>query len=312
MIETVLHILPIFLLIGLGHLLRIRGLFSLNFWADVERLTFYFLFPALLVYSIGGADIGGLNVMPMASGLIVAALIVAAVILRFRTQLSEPPLNLDGPAFCSVFQGVTRPNTYLGLAAAFALFGDAGLALMAVSVVAIIPLVNVLAVVVHQRWASAPATATQSWPGIALQALKNPVIGACLIGAALNITNLGLPPVVGPVLGILGKGALPLGLMAVGAGLDFRTLSQNHRLLGMISGIKLIVLPAVTWSVLVMLGVEGMSMTLALIFAALPVSATSYVMSRQMGGDGPLMAGIVTATTAGSLITLPVIISALS
>ena len=312
MIDTVLHILPVFLLIGLGHLLKTRKLFSVTFWADTERLTFYFLFPALLVYSIGGADLGGLNIIPMASALIIAALIVAAVTLRFRMQLSGPPHNLDGPAFCSVFQGVTRPNTYLGLAVAFALFGDAGLALMAVSVVAIIPLVNILAVIVHQRWASDPATSLQPWTGIALQTLKNPVIGACLVGAALNITGLGLPPVVGPVLSILGKGALPLGLMAVGAGLDFRTLSQNHQLLSVVSGIKLILLPAVTWVALVMSGVEGVSMTLALIFATLPVSATSYVVSRQMGGDGPLMAGIVTATTAGSLITLPFIISVLS
>jgi len=315
MINIALHISPIFLLIGLGYLLNLRALFTERFWADAERLTFYFLFPALLIYSIGGADLGELiNLLPMAGALIAGVLTVALFAVRLRQSLALPPLNLDGPGFCSVFQGITRPNTYLGLAAAYALFDDAGLTLMAVSVVAIIPLVNVLAVLVHQRWAQPSEVGGQpaSIADIAFDAIKNPVIAACLIGAALNLSGVGLPPVIGPTFGILGKAALPLGLMAVGAGLNFRALTAVPNLYVGVSMTKLVILPALTWAIAVILGVDGVALTVCVLFAALPVSATSYVMSRQMNGDAQMMAAIVSATTLASLLTLPVVIAILS
>jgi len=337
MVALVFSVAPIFLLIALGYLLKTRGLFTDRFWTDVERLTFYVLFPSLLVSSIGGADLGRLlDLLPMAAALIAATLTVAAVTVAVRTRLALAPFDLDGAAFCSLFQGVTRPNTYIGLAAAFSLFGEHGLALMAICIVAIIPLVNVLAVLVHQRWAvlvdqrgtgpsglghekggdtrlTEPLEGSQSDPRASvgrslMNALKNPVVAACLIGAALNVTGFGLPPVVGPMLNILGKGALPLGLMAVGAGLNVHALAKTPTLFVAISTIKLLILPALTWTIAQVVGVEGISVTVATLFAALPISATSYVMSRQMNGNSQLMAALVSATTLASLLTIPIIV----
>ncbi|NQV99285.1 MAG: AEC family transporter [Rhodospirillales bacterium] len=140
---------PIFLLIALGLLLRIRGLFTVSFWQDLERLVFYFLFPALLLSSIASADLSGLEMIPMAGALIGATLIVSAAALAIK-----PKLPLSGDVFVSIFQGLMRPNTYLGLSIAAALYGEAGIALIAVCIVAIIPLVNFLAVIAHLRWAA--------------------------------------------------------------------------------------------------------------------------------------------------------------
>ena len=54
--------------------------------------------------------------------------------------------SVDGPAFTSIFQGATRWQTYVALAVSGNLFGDLGLALASVAMVAIIPLVNVFSV----------------------------------------------------------------------------------------------------------------------------------------------------------------------
>ena len=61
--------------------------------------------------------------------------------------------GVDGPAFTSIFQGATRWQTYVALAVSGNLFGDTGLALASVAMVAIIPLVNVfsVAVLAHVR-----------------------------------------------------------------------------------------------------------------------------------------------------------------
>ncbi|MBT7943117.1 MAG: AEC family transporter, partial [Alphaproteobacteria bacterium] len=130
----------------------------------------------------------------------------------------------------------------------------------------------------------------------------------CVLGAALNFTGLGLPPVVGPILDILGSAALPLGLMAVGAGLNFDAVHARRSTITQAVVLKLLIMPGLTYAACVALGVSGITLTVAVMFAALPVAAGSYVMTRQMGGDGPLMAGIITATTIAAGVTLPVAI----
>jgi malonate transporter len=56
--------------------------------------------------------------------------------------------------------------------------------------------------------------------------ITNPLILACLIGIGLNVSGIGLPWGSAAVLEILARAALPLGLLAVGAGLRLDALRQ--------------------------------------------------------------------------------------
>ena len=123
-------------LIGLGFALKGLKLVPDTFWAPAEKLTFYLFFPALLVANIAGAGTIGVEALPMAAAVIIGVVLVAGTVSALR-----PRLGLDGPGFTSVFQGSFRPNTYVGIGAAYALYGEAGLALMAIAVVAVVPLV---------------------------------------------------------------------------------------------------------------------------------------------------------------------------
>ena len=46
-------------------------------------------------------------------------------------------------------------------------------------------------------------------------------------------------------------------------------------------------------------------LAVAILFAALPGSPAAYILARQLGGDGRLMAGVITLTTVASAVTLP-------
>jgi predicted permease len=295
-------------LIIVGYGLKRRALFGDDFWEPAERLTFYFLFPALLVSSIGGAEMAGLKALPMAAAMISATLVMAGVLMAAARRRKD---DTQGPAFVSLLQGAIRPNTYVGLAAAYALFGNAGLALAAAAIVAVIPLVNFISIIALLRWTGKAAGnhhGKPGWGGAFVASLKNPIILACVLGALLNVTGLGLPPVVGPMLDILGSAALPLGLMAVGAGLDFGAVHERRATITRAVALKLAVMPGLTFAACWAYGVSGVPQTVAVMFAALPVAASSYVMTRQLGGDGPLMAGIITATTIAAGVTLPVVL----
>ena len=300
---------PVFGLIAVGYLLKSRRIFTDDFWDPAERLTFYLLFPALLITSIGGAEAVGPDLLPMATALVVATGLMAGAMIALRPRLAKA--GLAGPSFVSVFQGAIRPNTYVGIAAAMALFGDAGLTLTAAAIIAVIPLVNFLAIVGHLRWAGDSAGTPipgNGWGEAMAPALKNPIIIACLLGAVLNVTRLGLPPIIGPILEIIGHAALPLGLMAVGAGLDFGAVHERRATITRAVALKLAVMPGLTFAACWAYGVSGVPQTVAVMFAALPVASSSYVMTRQLGGDGPLMAGIITATTIAAGVTLPVVL----
>ncbi len=60
-----------------------------------------------------------------------------------------------------------------------------------------------------------------------------------------------------------------------------------------------------------LLGVEGLSARVVVLFAALPTATSAYILSREMGGDAPLMAQVVAATTVGAAITMPVALAVL-
>ncbi len=293
---------PVFLLIALGHVIRRRTLVADAFWVTAERMTYFLFFPALLLVNTAKADFGDIDAMPIVAASSSAVLAVSALTLWLR-----PRLGLDGPAFTSVFQGTIRPNVYLGIAAAVALFGDAGLTLISVCVAVLVPLVNVLSVIILVRHASPSGTAPGWWQSIG-QLARNPLIIACAVGGLLNVTGIGLPPLIGPFLDILGRAALPVGLLAVGAGLDLAAMRPAGPMVALTAAIKLTVLPALTWMACLAFGVDGLAMTISVLYASLPGSATSYVLARQMGGDTVLLAGAITATTLLAMGTMPMIV----
>ena len=69
--------------------------------------------------------------------------------------------------------------------------------------------------------------------------------------------------------------------------------------------LKLVLMPAATALACHLLGIEGLTAAVAVLFTACPISASSYVLARQLGGDAPLMAGLITLTTIAAALTMP-------
>jgi len=307
---------PVFLLILAGWLVRKKQWVPDVFWPPAEALTFYVFFPALLVHKIALADMSGIDLPPILGATAGGMLIVGGALVALRERLALA--GLGGPAFTSVFQGAVRPNSYVGLAAAVALFGDTGLTVISACIIVASPLANFLGVLVLVRYANdgggdgGEAATDPRWRDAILPTVKNPLILATVLGVALNWSGAGLPPLAEPFLAILGQAALPIGLLAVGAGLDFGAARNAGRAVVGTVALKQIALPLVTLLLFFALGGSGPAATMTVMYAALPCSAVAYVMSRQMGGDATLMAGIITATTLSAMIAMPAVVRMLS
>ena len=304
MSETVLALAPVGLVIALGWALKRWNFPGDGFWAPAERITYYILMPSLIVGNLAGAPLGAFDIAPIIIVLVAALLIGASVMLALRRTVTP-----DGPAFTSLFQGAIRSNIYAAMAASVALHGDAGLTLAAVAVAAYVPTVNVLSVTVLGRFAAAEPA---GWQRVAWTVARNPMILACAVGALLNATGLGAPPVIDALLDILGRSALAIGLLCVGAGLSFTGLGPARRGIAASCAVKLVLLPILAALGCWLFDLGGASATVVILFAGAPTASSAFVLARQMGGDAALMAQVVVASTLAAAVTLPVALAILT
>lgn len=297
-------LVPVFAVIILGHILRRMDFPGDGFWPQAERITYYLLFPALLVHKLSRASFGGDATLPMAAALVVALCLTATGLLILRRRMGLP-----GPSFSSVFQGGVRMNTYVGLAVVAMLYGDEGLTLAAVAMVAMIPVINLWCVPVV---AGLSENGGGGWNKLATELAKNPLILGCVIGFGMNLSGLRMHESLYEALAVVGRAALPMGLLAVGAGLKPRSLGPGLLPSLWSAAAKLVALPLVTWLLCLLFGASDTALAVAVIFTALPTATSSYILARQLGGDADLMAAIITAQTVMSVITLPLTIALLA
>ena len=290
---------PVFTLLLLGYFARRSGFPGEGFWLPAERATYYVLFPALLVERLASASLAGGESLRLAL-LVTAVLVVTALFC----SLCKPWLRLAAPAFTSFFQGSLRFNTYVALAITAALHGSDGIVIAAVITAVMIPQLNLYSVLAFA------CTSDQKFSLIKLVStlLRNPLIMACLVGIALSLSGAGLPWALASVLELLGRMALPLGLLAVGAGLNLRALRSAGRALVASTLIKLLLLPLLAFTLARFCGLDALTTGVLVVFMAVPTATSAYVLARQMGGDADLMAAIITAQTLLSMLTLPVLL----
>src|SRR5713226_6357220 len=90
-------LLPVFLLIVLGFVLK-RSLMRLETqWHGLERLTYYVLFPMLLIQTLVKADLTKVPVAGVGGALLISVLVLSLLCLALRPMLSR--FAVAGPAF---------------------------------------------------------------------------------------------------------------------------------------------------------------------------------------------------------------------
>lgn len=292
---------PLFALIVGGYLLRRWDFPGDAFWPAAERLNYFILFPALLFSSLATAPLDNPALPRLALAVFLGLGIAWVALLLARRLLGWPAAR-----FGAITQGILRFNTYLGLAAIGSLYGKDGLAMAALMLALMVPLVNLMSV-----WALT-AERGVSLRGLLLPVAKNPLILACLAGALVNLGGFGLPGGTDRLLNLLAVASLPLGLLCVGAALRPQELAGEVPALAWNCALRLLAMPALAFAVARVLGLPAMESSILVLFFALPTAPTAYVLTRQLGGDSHLMAGIITLQTllaAGSLLLVMRVVS---
>ncbi|MFC5303095.1 AEC family transporter [Azospira restricta] len=289
--STALLLFPDFALILLGFALR-RGM-SLgdHFWAGVEKLVYFILFPALLVNAILKTRLD----LAAATPLLVTALGAMAAGMAL-SWLARPLFGLKPMVFASVFQCGFRFNSYIGLAAAGLLFGTPGIAALGLIVGVAVPFANLSSVWMLARHGDA---------GVWREIARNPLIWATLGGLVLNLAGFEPPRPLATFLGRLADASIALGLLAVGAALRLQGQNGVRGASLYLVLVKLLAVPAAALLLGRWLGLSGIYYGVAVLFASLPTASSAYILAMRMGGDGRSVAWIISATTLASMATMP-------
>lgn len=301
MLTTAGAILPIFLLIVVGFVFKRTGFIGDGFWAPAEKLVYFVLLPALIIGSITKSDLSTMPVGPMAF-----ALLSMSICMMVLSLLVRPVLRTDGPSFTSLLQGATRINAYLCFAIGDALYGDVSIALCAYCLAVMMPFTNVALVTLMSAYAG---TGKPNWRRVPLQIVQNPIIIGCAIGWAVNTLSIPLPEWLVASLSILERGTLPLALLCIGAGLIL--IMDRAQMVAMSASVvlKLAVMPVIAIFTCQYFDVTGVPMAIVVLFAGAPASTSSYILARQMDGNAPLMAAILSVQTIVAALTLPPILA---
>jgi malonate transporter len=303
MLSIVNALIPVMLVISLGLWLKRSPLISDAHWTGIENLCYYILFPALLVKTLATAQIGSAEVLAF-SGMVLFAIFAMTGLLLAAYPLMRSRFGVSPAAFTSLFQGATRWHGFIALSIVGFLLGDEATAYMAITMAVIIPPLNIINVLVLGSLAGEG----NGLSGVLGKLVRNPFIIACIAGALLNLSGAGLPAPVYPVFNMLGSGALGVGTLVVGAGLEFSKVRDHRLLVAVGTGTRLLGMLLLMFGGAWLFGIDGVPLTVAVIAGAVPTATSSYVLARQMGGDAPLMANLITVQVIVSVITLPVMI----
>lgn len=263
-------------------------------------MAYYCLYPALFIghlSTLPQLTRQEVPLLPMAGAMITGLVVVAGVCLFLQARA-----RFGRDSFAAMYFGALRTNLFVSIAASTALFGQEGITLAAMALVTVIPLVTLLGLPIaamlpeQEGPSSAPAE-------VLLAVCKHPFLLACLAGISLHVSGVVLPEIAYETLRLLGLAAVPVSLMAVGAGLSIGTMRSHWTPIALSALLKLVALPGATWLACHFYKTPPRATAVCILFAAAPAAATMFH-ELQPDRDQTLEA-IITGQTLFALVTLP-------
>ncbi len=297
------NLAPVFALILLGKLLDRFHLTSRGFAETSDRLVYYIFFPALLFWKIGGQPSDSIVDWHLYQATIFAILTVFLLSLGCIRILGVPASQAG--AFS---QNCYRANTYIGMAVVINAIGEYHAGRFGMFLGLVIPFVNVLAVSTLIWFAEEKPSLPQRALITCKALLANPLILACFGGLLYARTGMNFSPFLENTLQLAASVSLPLALISIGSCLSTTVLKGHLKLSVLAAVIKVLVLPAIGLCLLWFFDVGRISFKIGMIFFALPIAPSAYVLAAQLRSDTNLASASIAGSTILALFSLTVVL----
>ncbi len=293
---------PVLLLIGLGHVLKRRGLTGDAFLNISDRLVYFLFFPILLFWKIGGTPVSTDTIWAPCQAAVFALLTVFA----FST-LSIMLFNVGRFQAGTYSQSCYRFNSYIGMAVVTNALGETGVQQFSILIGVMIPLINVLSVFMLIWFSGKNVRLMERLGYIAKALVLNPLILACVGGMMYSRVFTGFPVFIDNTFRLSASVTLPLALLSIGGALTFKSLRSYLTLSLLAAVIKLVLFPIAGYYFLQWYGVTGIPYRVAMLFFAMPTATSIYVLSSQLNSDTNLASATIVTSTMLSFVSLSVV-----
>ncbi len=288
LVLTVLEITaPVFLLAAVGFTwVKLGFEYRVEF---VTRLAMTLSVPCLIFVALMQTEVDpqALAALSLASIMTygIVTLLCAAVVLANR---------LDRRTYLAP---LTFGNTgNLGLPLALFAFGDTGLG-YAVVVFAIMAIYSFT----FGIW-------VVSGGGSPLKVVKEPMVGATILGALFLWQGWETPTFLTNTLDLIGQIAIPIMLITLGVAVARLRPGRLVQAI-LLSVIKLVICAATAYLVGDWFTLDPVALAVLVLQVATPVAVTSYLIAEKYGADSDAVAGLVVVSTLLSVLSLPLLLA---
>ncbi|MEL6511236.1 MAG: AEC family transporter [Pseudomonadota bacterium] len=288
LVLTVLEITaPVFLLAAVGFTwVRLGFEYRVEF---VTRLAMTLSVPCLIFVALMQTEVD-----PQALATLSLASVVTYAIVTVLCAAVVFANGLDRRTFLAP---LTFGNTgNLGLPLALFAFGDIGLG-YAVVVFAIMAIYSFT----FGIW-------VVSGGGSPLKVVKEPMVGATILGALFLWQGWETPTFLTNTLDLIGQIAIPIMLITLGVAVARLRPGRLVQAV-LLSAIKLVICAGTAWVIGDWFALDPIALAVLVLQVATPVAVTSYLIAEKYGADSDAVAGLVVVSTVMSVLSLPVLLA---
>ncbi|WP_420403191.1 AEC family transporter [Nisaea sp.] len=311
MFSSLLVVLPIFALILTGFVARRSGALGPTATREVNRFVVYLALPALLFGIMAKADPAEIwqpdFMIAFTAG---CALVFGATLwVRMRQGCHLADAAIDG-------LNASYPNTgFMGFPLVLAVIGASAMGATMIATILTACVLFAVAIVLIECALQSGARRRDILAKTALALVKNPLLVAPALGAAMMASGLSLPETLDSYLALLGGAASPCALVALGLFLAdnaarTKTPTSNSRVQAALVALKLVVQPAVTWVIAVpILALPSGVAYLAVLLAALPTGTGPFMLAEFYQREALVTSRVVLMTTVLSVASISLYLS---
>lgn len=295
-IVSIQAVIPLFIMLVIGLLVRRFKLLSEEELPHVNNLIFRVLFPLLMFTNLYNVDIS-----QVVNGKLILFTIAAIAVVYTGALIFSLIVEKDNASRGAMIQAIYRSNfVIMGLPLVANIYGSNNIGVTALMLAIVVPIYNILAVVTLETFRGAKI----DFGKILLGIVKNPLIIGAAAGILALLLHIELPAVLDKTISSISGAATPMALIILGASFRFSSVVNCRRnLIFCILG-RLVIVPGICLTVAALLGFRDIAFVTLVGLFCTPCAVSSFTMAQQMDSDCDLAANSVVFTSALSCFTM--------
>lgn len=297
---------PVFAAILCGYFLGRRKIVGPEASAGMNSFVYFVSFPALLFVVVAKTPPAEIFYWPFfgawVGGLVVVYGLTAVIsLLLYRDGLANLGMRgLNTTCASTAFIGIPLCVAAFGKEAAFP-------AVLATTLLAVFDLSASILLIEIGRNPQGKAIAIVA--SICKALARNPLMIGSALGVAVAVSGFELPVAISRFCDIVGGAAIPCSLLTLGLFFAGKPVFNQMTEVGLLTGLKLIVHPLVTWLLIAwVFPLDARWTAIAVLLAALPPATTVFVIAQRYGVHVSQTATTMLVSTIASIASIAAVL----